>query len=231
MEYGAKGLAVAAVASVGLGGLRALDVVHFDVDEGTKFMLGLGALLGLVALFQGRITKVIVPGGATLELASIKQAVETVKANTERLSDRQDELAAPKMAGRILEARDAIPMAEAPVDAHDLNKGRFGGLDERNGLILAADVSESSIHSGWFRVDLRVQPKSRALDQSVTFYLHESYDEANRVQVVKPVAGVARLTVLAWGAFTVGAVTDDGQTQLELDLSEDSRFPLLFRKR
>jgi hypothetical protein len=31
--------------------------------------------------------------------------------------------------------------------------------------------------------------------------------------------------VKAWGAFTAGAVCDNGATLLEYDLSEDQRFP------
>jgi hypothetical protein len=41
----------------------------------------------------------------------------------------------------------------------------------------------------------------------------------------------AVLTLMCWGAFTVGAVADQGSTKLELDLSEDTRFPETFTKR
>jgi hypothetical protein len=206
-------------------------VVHLDIDDGTKFLFGLAALLGLVALFQGRITKLILPGG-TIELDAIKRGVDAAVANTKRLGERQEELAAPKMNAPMPRPEERVSTAAAPVDPQDLNKGRFGGSSTSNGLILAADVSESDIRSGWFRIDLRVEPKApRVLDHPVEFYLHESFDQADRIQVVQPAAGVARLTVLAWGAFTVGAVTDGGKTRLELDLSHDPRHPAPFRKR
>ena len=52
-------------------------------------------------------------------------------------------------------------------------------------------------------------------------YLWVGFDE-NRV---------ARLTVSAWGAFTVGVLMDDGSTELELDLSQVPSAPALFRSR
>jgi hypothetical protein len=50
------GLIGAAVIASLVGFLRMAHVVHLDIDDGTKFLFGLAALLGLVALFQGRIT-------------------------------------------------------------------------------------------------------------------------------------------------------------------------------
>jgi hypothetical protein len=44
-------------------------------------------------------------------------------------------------------------------------------------------------------------------------------------------AGVAELSIDAWGAFTVGAVADGGLTRLELDLAEHPDFPAEFRAR
>lgn len=43
--------------------------------------------------------------------------------------------------------------------------------------------------------------------------------------------GVARLDLQGWGAFTVGATTDTGRVQLELDLSQDASIPQRFRDR
>lgn len=225
------GLSGAAIVASIVGFLRMAHVVQFDIDDGTKFLFGLAALLGIIALFQGRITKLILPGG-TIELDAIKRGVDAAVANTKRLGERQEELAAPKMNARMPRLEEGPSTATAPEDSQDLNKGRFGGSSTSNGLILAADVSESDIRSGWFRIDLRVEPKARrVLDHPVQFYLHESFDEADRVQVVNPTDGIARLTAMAWGAFTVGAVTDEGKTRLELDLSQDRRYPALFRQR
>ena len=37
--------------------------------------------------------------------------------------------------------------------------------------------------------------------------------------------------ILSYGAFTVGVITDNGKTMLELDLAEDKSFPKEFRER
>src|SRR6059036_633347 len=42
--------------------------------------------------------------------------------------------------------------------------------------------------------------------------------------------GVARLRVVAYGAFTVGVEADEGKTQLELDLAELPKVPKAFRE-
>jgi hypothetical protein len=51
----------------------------------------------------------------------------------------------------------------------------------------------------------------------VQFYLHPTF--ANWRPVVPVVDGRAHLSVLSWGAFTVGVLADNGATRLELDLS------------
>lgn len=66
----------------------------------------------------------------------------------------------------------------------------------------------------------------------VGFLLHPTFP--NQRVVIPPEEcenGVALLSVKAWGAFTVGCYTDDGQT-LELDLGEERwKAPAMFRNR
>jgi hypothetical protein len=79
------------------------------------------------------------------------------------------------------------------------------------------------------RVEVVAQGGARPLTGTVTFYLHDTFDQpVQRVKVNKN--GVARLVVYAYGAFTVGAVADGGKTLLELDLAEDEGFPEEFRE-
>jgi len=84
------------------------------------------------------------------------------------------------------------------------------------------------VRPGWFRIDLAVTGVDRKLVDPVAFHLHETF--APSVQPINPINDQARLTVLAWGAFTVGAVADDGKTLLELDLAADATFPKAFRE-
>lgn len=69
--------------------------------------------------------------------------------------------------------------------------------------------------------------RERLEGTSAIFYLHPTFGRA--VRQIKIRRGIARLDVLAWGAFTVGVLLDDG-TKLELDLAELSSAPKEFRE-
>ncbi|MBC7924781.1 MAG: hypothetical protein H7039_03915 [Bryobacteraceae bacterium] len=113
------------------------------------------------------------------------------------------------------------------VDPDDPQKGQWGMEPSRNGRNLTARVSE--IGAGWFRTDLAVSDSSRPLTDPVTFHLHPTFIDSTIT--VHPENGLAKLSLNCWGAFTVGAVTDDGRTQLELDLATISEAPQVFRER
>ncbi|MGZ5028100.1 MAG: pYEATS domain-containing protein [Methylobacter sp.] len=112
----------------------------------------------------------------------------------------------------------------------DPQKGRFGGSSEVNNRKISADVRQSGNSSRFFDIFLRVESTatSNPLAGDVIFYLHDTF--RSPVRVVKPSNGIAELQLLAYGAFTVGVVVDDGKTLLELDLAQDIRFPKRFRE-
>jgi formylglycine-generating enzyme required for sulfatase activity/tetratricopeptide (TPR) repeat protein len=116
-------------------------------------------------------------------------------------------------------------------------KGVFGGQSERNHRRLSATIGEVIQREDdlydWHSLTLAVSstdPSEYPLQGSVQFYLHDSFEGDN-----KPVVTIGRnLTqavyrTTAWGAFTVGAIADDGATRLELDLAEQSDLPHEFR--
>jgi hypothetical protein len=117
---------------------------------------------------------------------------------------------------------------------NDPQKGRFGGARERNGRKLCAKVSKSLIPE-FYKVNIWVESTdpNKPLNSDVVFYLHDTFRPS--VLTVKPGEfdnGKAKVdSKNAWGAFTVGAVADDGITLLEYDLSEDPAFPLDFRSK
>ena len=90
-------------------------------------------------------------------------------------------------------------------------------------------MRDSGVRPGWFRVDLLVSAIGRSLVHLVEFHLHETFSPS--VQVVKPKADEARLTVLAWGAFTAGVIADRGQTRLQLNLADDTSLSREFREK
>jgi MinD-like ATPase involved in chromosome partitioning or flagellar assembly len=127
-----------------------------------------------------------------------------------------------------LRARDE-PSPPIVTDPDDPQKGQWGGKSQDRDRSLSATVRQVS--ERWFEVVLSVTtPNGAPLRSPVTFHLHPTFKPP--VREVVPVDGRATLTLGAWGAFTVGAETDGGQTRLELDLATAAGdFPDAFRQR
>jgi hypothetical protein len=112
-------------------------------------------------------------------------------------------------------------------------KSCFGESRESNGRVLSAQVTPREDREGWFILRLKVSslPKVEKLPdgQRVQFFLHDSFP--NDRPMITAVKDQAELVLNVWGAFTVGAITDNGKTKLEFDLAEEKSFPRLFRSR
>jgi hypothetical protein len=112
-------------------------------------------------------------------------------------------------------------------------KGVFGGnnFDKNFGRILTASVVELKNIQGWYSVSLSVKSTgaNSELTGTVQFFLHDTFP--NNRPIVTAINNQAVLNIRAWGAFTVGAVTDNGQCKLELDLAQLDSAPLEFRSR
>jgi hypothetical protein len=65
------------------------------------------------------------------------------------------------------------------------------------------------------------------LEGEVEFHLHQTFPNPVLRRPVRD--GVAMCQLMAYGAFTAGAVADRGRTQLELDLALDPAYPEEFR--
>ncbi len=112
------------------------------------------------------------------------------------------------------------------VNAEDPQKGQWGGKSRMNGRVLEAQVREVTKH--WFEVTLNVRRVSGPpLTGRVRFHLHDTFQEPIAEVMVQE--GAAQLVLNCWGAFTVGAETDKGETLLELDLAELEGIPEVFR--
>lgn len=117
-----------------------------------------------------------------------------------------------------------------PVDPEDPHLGRFGGLAQRNGLALTAEVSAIPDNTDWWEIRLTVtaNPNS-AIHGDVIFHLHPTFPES--VMKVPLRDGRAELIIQAWGAFTVGVELDEGRRRLELNLAELPGVPKEFAER
>jgi hypothetical protein len=173
------------------------------------------------------------------EVQENKQEVQEAKLVAKRADDRVGEVSAEaKQAVALAEAtRDAtqygltpapattvtrkaagFPEIEPGSDKDDPWAGQFGQA-QSSGRELTAEIQPLPRRPGFAVVRLTVQSTDpeRPLTGAVQFYLHPTF--ANRKPIVPVEAGKASLTLLCWGAFTVGALADEGKTRLELDLS------------
>jgi len=111
-----------------------------------------------------------------------------------------------------------IPSGSEPDDPW---AGQFGGKSEANGRLLKARIEPFPDEPDYCSIKLTVcstDPDKSPLEGHVQFHLHPTYK--NDKPIVPVIRGKAELNIAAWGAFTVGAITDKGDTLLELDLSE-----------
>ena len=103
----------------------------------------------------------------------------------------------------------------------DPQKGKWGGLPKRNDRIITAEISPTTFNSDLYNVKLLVKSTSldKTLEGVVIFHLHDTF--INPVRSVEVINGEAILELISYGAFTVGAECDGGNTKLELDLAMD----------
>jgi hypothetical protein len=111
--------------------------------------------------------------------------------------------------------------------------GQFGGSSADNCRLLTAKVTRLKSSSDWFTIRLEIRstdPENNPLLGQVRFFLHDSFDN-DKPWVPVGADGKATLSVVAYGAFTVGALCDGGKTKLELNLAELPDAPREFRER
>jgi len=163
------------------------------------------------------------------------QTEEIAKVHSEIIKEKAVEIRSkgPRIEGAEEITVDIPVMPTLPPVKHpeDPQKERFGGKSVANGRELSAEVKESNVPD-FYKVIFTVEsmPGNPPLNADVIFYLHDSFNPS--VFTCKSNDGVRVQTeLLSYGAFTVGVITDNGKTMLELDLSEDKRFPKQFRER
>ncbi len=122
---------------------------------------------------------------------------------------------------------DDFKTLRGKADPEDPQKGRFGREASRDGLTLQATAERDREEPGWYFLKLEVADPTRRLRGIVGFWVHDSF--SSEYYAVRVHRGRATLSLRSWGAFTVGAVANQGRTPLELDLSQDRSLPRGFR--
>ena len=122
-------------------------------------------------------------------------------------------------------------MRRRPLKPDDWAKGMFGGKPAVSNAFgsrrLSATVTKSA--AGLYDVHLTILAEPVPATEAI-FFLHNTFRNTTPA-VAFDQFGTATLVVSAWGAFTVGALLDDGTTELELDLAELPDAPRAFRSR
>ncbi|MGQ0714553.1 MAG: SIR2 family protein [Gemmatimonadaceae bacterium] len=129
-------------------------------------------------------------------------------------------------------AEPALPVIEPLPCPEDPHKGQFGGVPERNRRRVTPVVSEIAGDPDWFAVTVSVRSTDpeHPLKGTVTFHLHPTF-RPDVISEAVDANGTATIELISYGAFTLGAVADDGATRLELDLAMDTSTPERFRQR
>jgi hypothetical protein len=130
----------------------------------------------------------------------------------------------------LLEGSETIQPGPIPNDPW---KNQFEGRSENNGRRLSGKVTPVAGRPDLYSILLSVDstdPVNHPLSGVVQFFLHPTFTNQKPIVKVGP-NGKAELNLVAWGAFTVGALADNGATKLELDLSELETAPVEFRSR
>jgi hypothetical protein len=213
-----------AAALAALGVARATGR-HPDIDEKVLYFL---VAAGLVLMLE-RVTEFSVgKDGVSAKLA--RQAIQLARANRKIITGGVGgkPVGAPK-APTAAAAGAAGAAVEYPDDPQ---KGKFGGQPKQNGWAVSAR-SVRVLPGELCEFTIRVARDATAADATIAeFHLHDTFHPQTRT--VPVTGGVAELTLVAYGAFTVGVnvrhdPASDPVARLELDLAEDSQFPKWFR--
>lgn len=117
----------------------------------------------------------------------------------------------------------AHELASRPiVQKEDLQKGRWGGLAEKNGWKISANVYEQT---PTHKIILTLVGRPSVSQKDIAFLLHDSFEE--QLVYSEVTNGISKCIINSYEAFTVG-VYIDGKTQLELDLNQQKGFPETF---
>jgi hypothetical protein len=219
-------LVLAMIASVGAGFrvFGSQEDILKRLDEKTLLYISVSAIL-----LRFREVTSFKFGDVQVDLAALEKKLETqLETQVEGIKEGLD---ISKRAAEInIYGVGKVPNQEYPLldqeikhgeEIDDPWKGQFDGKSSNNNRELIANITPVSNSLEYFYIKLRVE-STNADDQLkgvVKFYIHPTF--AKEKVIVPVVNGIAEINLQAWGAFTVGAITEDG-TKLELDLSEST---------
>lgn len=193
------------------------------------------AILRAGSLLKAKFFGVEFEFGAIVEQSNqLKLEVQELRnsmAEWDYSAESIDFVVASNSTGALSVPENAMPEL-APIKTRgDQQKGRFGGQSHVGDYFLGASFDYRNLDDTVVKVTLKVaRTDSRALSQSVTFFLHETFRPRDEI-VVTPAGTDVTLDLLVFGGFTVGAWVHGTPILLELDLAQISGAPTAIRER
>lgn len=195
-----------------------------QIDEKTAIFLG----LAVVTLVIDKVTKFKGFGiEFEKEVEQLKEDVEDVKKNVEgveaAVGGLEREIGPGSKSGNAGASlvRPGIVNTEGVTNPDDPNKGRFGKSAEANFRKITATITPAAgPKSSRCEVRVKVQstdPENHPLKGKVTLHLHPTFGKWTKYDLDVR-GGLAEDKLISYGAFTIGAEADGGETRLELDL-------------
>jgi hypothetical protein len=168
------------------------------------------------------------PAVATKLKQSVKVLADALEHGPPKAKSKVDREAqdAPGWIKGLKEDKKAQKKRKKPKN-RDPNKGRFGGLSERDGFRIEADFKMTN-SKNWASIFLRVSGPAPDGETAVV-YLHPSFTPIRKE--IQFDGGEARLKRTAWGGFTVGVWIPHAKVELELDLGLVHDAPRIIRER
>lgn len=111
---------------------------------------------------------------------------------------------------------------------NDIQKERWGGKAVDGNYKLSAFVNQDSKDAELFNLNIRVDRVKDDQAQNVAFFLHDTFNP--KIIFKKFDGNTAYLNIKAYGAFTIGVLTESN-VELELDLAKLEGVPELFKAR
>lgn len=110
----------------------------------------------------------------------------------------------------------------------DLQRGRWGGKKVDGHKRISAEVTESRLYPLFFDVVLQVSSTDPANPYRgmVAFFVHDSFGfPEDTIYAKAGENGIASIPLVAYEAFTVGALCEEDGTLLEINLNKEPGFP------
>ena len=151
---------------------------------------------------------------------ALQDQLRTAQRRFEVLSELAPEVVLPSFMPAATITASVPPPASVP-DDDDPQRGKWGGKREANfRKVTVEPIRPLRSDPDNYRIALEVHstdPQGHPLTGKVRFHLHDSFSPDLEEMPVRN--GVAKLSIVAYGAFTVGVDTDDG-TKLEINLAD-----------